>query len=93
MPSYFGSYARRGSTSGASSSEASIGRGSGCGIGVAVSVAMPDPPEPQETQPTERVHQFTVSRGMTPVLVIETTSWYLGLVQAALARVALEGQN
>ena len=54
---------------------------------------MPDPPEPQETRPAERVHQFTVSRGMTPVLVIETTSWYLGLVQAALARVALEGQN
>ena len=54
---------------------------------------MPDPPVPQETRPAERVHQFTVSRGMTPVLVIETTSWYLGLVQAALARVALEGQN
>jgi hypothetical protein len=54
---------------------------------------MPDPPEPQETRPTERVHHFTVNRGMTPVLVIETTSWYLGLVQAALARVALEGQN
>jgi hypothetical protein len=54
---------------------------------------MPDLPDPRETQPTERVHQFTVSRGMTPVLVIETTSWYLGLLQAALARVALEGQN
>jgi len=54
---------------------------------------MPDLPEPRETQPTDRVHQFTVSRGMTPVLVIETTSWYLGLLQAALARVALEGQN
>jgi hypothetical protein len=69
-----------------------MGRGSGCGIGVAVSVRMADP-EPQETQPTERLHQFTVSRGMTPVLLIETTSWYLGLLQAALARVALEGQN
>ncbi len=54
---------------------------------------MADPPEPQETQPTERLHQFTVSRGMTPVLLIETTSWYLGLLQAALARVALEGKN
>jgi hypothetical protein len=54
---------------------------------------MPDLPDPPETQPTERVHQFTVNRGMTPVLVIETTAWYLGLLQAALARVALEGQN
>ena len=57
---------------------------------------MSDGPESRETdptEPTERVHQFTVSRGMTPVLLIETQSWYLGLVQAALARVALEGQN
>ena len=54
---------------------------------------MPDLPEPRETTPTERVHQFTVSRGMTPVLVIETRSWYLGMLQAALARVALEGNN
>jgi hypothetical protein len=30
---------------------------------------------------------------MTPVLVIETTDWYVGLLQAAHARVALEGQN
>jgi len=54
---------------------------------------MSDLPEPQETAPTERVHQFTVSRGMTAVLVIETTSWYLGMLQAALARIALEGNN
>jgi hypothetical protein len=54
---------------------------------------MADPPDPQETQSIERVHHFTVCRGMTPVLLIETTSWYLGLLQAALARVALEGQN
>jgi len=27
------------------------------------------------------------------VLLIETTSWYLGLLQAAFARVALEGRN
>jgi hypothetical protein len=39
------------------------------------------------------MHQFTVSRGMTPVLLIESASWYLGLLQAAMARVALEGQN
>ena len=54
---------------------------------------MSDPPNPPETEPRERVHQFTVHRGMTPVLLIETTAWYLGLLQAALARVALEGQN
>jgi hypothetical protein len=30
---------------------------------------------------------------MTAVLLIETTVWYLGLLQAALARVVLEGQN
>jgi hypothetical protein len=29
----------------------------------------------------------------TQPALIETTSWYLGLLQAALARVALEGQN
>jgi len=54
---------------------------------------MSDPPEPPKTQPAARVHQFTVNRGMTPVLLIETTAWYLGLLQAALARVVLEGQN
>ena len=54
---------------------------------------MSDPPELPKTQPTTRVHHFTVSRGMTPVLLIETTAWYLGLLQAALARVTLEGQN
>ncbi|HEV8586508.1 MAG TPA: hypothetical protein VGT02_16190 [Methylomirabilota bacterium] len=50
-------------------------------------------PEPQETSPVAPLHRFTVSRGMMPVLLIETTSWYLGLLQAAMARVALEGQN
>jgi hypothetical protein len=57
---------------------------------------MADAPEPHATQPTPRtprVHQFTVSRGMTPVLLIETTSWYLGLLQAAVARIVLEGHN
>lgn len=39
------------------------------------------------------VHQFTVSRGMAVALVIETRDWYSGLLQAALARVRLEGQN
>ena len=54
---------------------------------------MSDPSDPPDTELSERVHHFTVSRGMTAVLVIETTAWYLGLLQAALARVVLEGQN
>ncbi len=54
---------------------------------------MTEVPEPQKAQPTDRTHHFTVSRGMTPILVIETTIWYLGLLQAAVARIALEGQN
>ena len=43
--------------------------------------------------PAGPVHQFTVNRGMLVVMVIETTSWYAGLLQAAVARIALEGQN
>jgi hypothetical protein len=39
------------------------------------------------------VYQFPVHRGMAVVLVIETTFWYSGLLQAALARITLEGQN
>ena len=53
-------------------------------------------PEPESTQPTPTgpvVHQFTVLRGMAVALVIETGDWYSGLLQAALARVRLEGQN
>jgi hypothetical protein len=49
-------------------------------------------PEPTPT-PESPVHQFTVQRGMSVVLVIETTSWYSGLLQAALARITLEGEN
>ncbi len=45
----------------------------------------------EETSPI--VHQFTVLRGMTVALVIETRDWYSGLLQAALARIRLEGQN
>jgi hypothetical protein len=54
---------------------------------------MGDPPEREDTEPAGLVHQFAVSRGMTPVLLIETTCWYLGLLQAAVARIALEGHN
>ncbi len=53
---------------------------------------IPAPSEPVG-EPTGPVHQFTVNRGMLVVLVIETTSWYAGLLQAAVARIALEGQN
>ena len=64
---------------------------------VAVVLGMADEPLPAHSEPagepTGPVHQFTVNRGMLVVLVIETTSWYAGLLQAAVARIALEGQN
>jgi len=54
-------------------------------------VGMPDEPTPPEDAAHPAVvHQFTVLRGMA---VIETRDWYLGLLQAALARVRLEGHN
>ena len=56
----------------------------------------PTPPEESagsETSPPDVVHQFTVLRGMTVAMVIETREWYLGLLHAALARVRLEGHN
>ena len=46
-----------------------------------------------EPPPDTVVHQFPVNRGMAIVLIIETTFWYSGLLQAALARITLEGQN
>jgi hypothetical protein len=55
---------------------------------------MTDEPSPPDLPaPTGPVHQFTVNRGMSVVLVIETTAWYAGLLQAAVARITLEGQN
>ena len=51
----------------------------------------PTPPEEPATEAT--VHQFTVMRGMSVAVVIETRDWYLGLLQASLARVRLEGHN
>jgi hypothetical protein len=39
------------------------------------------------------VHRFTVQRGMAVALVIETRDWYSGLLQAAMARVRVEGHN
>ena len=93
MPSYFGSYAKRGLSRGAASSEASMGRGSAYGIDVAHSVVMTDPLPPDEAAPPERIHRFVVTRGMAVVLVVESVSWYVGLLQAALARVVIEGHN
>lgn len=39
------------------------------------------------------MRQSTVHRGMSVVLVIETTFWYSGLPQAAVARITLDGEN
>ena len=64
-----------------------------CGIVVAVSVVMAEPQPRDEPSPDSVVHQFPVNRGMAIVLIIETTFWYSGLLQAALARITLEGQN
>jgi hypothetical protein len=50
-------------------------------------------PTPSERTPEQVVHTFTVLRGMAVALVIETRDWYSGLLQAALARVRLEGLN
>ncbi|HXD96306.1 MAG TPA: hypothetical protein VN646_07170 [Candidatus Acidoferrum sp.] len=54
---------------------------------------MAEDPASSPLPPESPVHQFTVLRGMSVVLVIETTSWYSGLLQAALARITLEGEN
>ncbi len=54
---------------------------------------MADPLPPDERSSDATVHQFTVQRGMAIALVIETRDWYAGLLQAALARVRLEGGN
>jgi hypothetical protein len=55
---------------------------------------MPSEPElPENPAPPEVVHQFTVQRGMAVAMVIETRNWYLGLIQAAIVRVRLEGDN
>jgi hypothetical protein len=55
---------------------------------------MASEPTPSEQRPDGQVvHTFTVLRGMAVAIVIETRDWYSGLLQAALARVRLEGQN
>lgn len=52
----------------------------------------PDP-DRDETISQPDVFCFTVNRGMTVAIVIETRDWYAGLIQAALARVRIEGSN
>lgn len=54
---------------------------------------MTDPLQPEDAAPPERLHRFIVTRGMAVVLVVESVSWYVGLLQAALARVVVEGHN
>ena len=55
--------------------------------------SMTDPTSSDKAPEGEVVHTFTVLRGMAIALVIETRDWYSGLLQAALARVRIEGQN
>jgi hypothetical protein len=53
----------------------------------------PVPNDPDDAAPDAIVHQFTVLRGMAVAVVIETQDWYSGLLQAALTRIRLEGDN
>ena len=54
-------------------------------------------PSPSPKSKPIKIGGFTMSRrallGMAVVLVIESGSWYIGLLQAALARVFVEGHN
>jgi hypothetical protein len=55
---------------------------------------MPQEPDGQgEETRDDVIYRFSVQRGMTVALVIETPDWYSGLLHAALARVRIEGQN
>jgi hypothetical protein len=54
---------------------------------------LPEPNPDDVTTPDTVVHRFTVHRGMLVAIVIETRDWYAGLLQAALARVRIEGLN
>jgi hypothetical protein len=53
----------------------------------------PEGDHSKEAPSGDAVHQFTVQRGMAVAIVIETRDWYRGLLQAALARIRLEGSN
>ena len=73
-----------------------------CGTRVAPLTGMADPEHYDELPESDLgfiadvdpgVHRFTVHRGMAVALVIDTRDWYSGLLQAAMARVRLEGNN
>jgi hypothetical protein len=55
--------------------------------------SMNDPTPSEQTPERQVVHTFTVLRGMAIAIVIETRDWYSGLLQAAVARVRIEGLN
>ncbi len=54
---------------------------------------MNEPTPSEQTPEGQVVHTFTVLRGMAVAIVIETRDWYSGLLQAAVARVRIEGLN
>lgn len=53
----------------------------------------PEPDPPTDSARDAVVHRFTVQRGMLVAIVIETPDGYAGLIQAALARIRIEGLN
>ncbi len=53
----------------------------------------PDGDVPGEPSDHAIIQRFCVYRGMAIALVIEPPDWYSGLLQAAAARVRIEGQN
>ena len=66
------------------------------GYGTAVAPThgmLPEPNPADDTTSGGIVHRFTVQRGMLVAIVIETTDWYSGLLQAAIARARIEGTN
>jgi hypothetical protein len=69
------------------------GGGRKAGTAVAAMNGMGEHDAADMPAPAPTIHEFTVFRGMVVVVTIETTDWYSGLVQAAAARVRIEGQN
>jgi len=64
------------------------------GTGVAPIAGVDGSSDPTNDGPQQEIiYRFSVNRGMAVALVIETPDWYSGLLQSALARVRIEGQN
>jgi len=64
------------------------------GTGVAPLAGVDGSSDPTNDGPQQEIiYRFAVNRGMAVALVIETPDWYSGLLQSALARVRIEGQN